>query len=222
MWCIPKASAAYVAAMEEVLDVYETPYNAEEPVVCFDETSKQLIVETRTPQPVQPSHPARHDYEYQRNGTRNLFMFFEPLANFRHVEVTERRTQQDFAYSMRWLTDEAYPDVRVIHVVLDNLNTHTPAALYKTFAPAEARRILKCLHFHYTPKHGSWLNMAEIEFSVFSRLCLNQRMPDAESLRHQVHALELERNHKQATVNWQFTTEDARLKLKRLYPFLSD
>jgi transposase len=222
MWCIPEASAAYVAAMEAVLDLYERPYQAEEPVVCFDETSKQLIAETRLPKPVQPGKPRRVDYEYRRNGTCNLFMFFEPLANYRHVEVTERRTKQDFARCMRWLTDEAYPTVRVIHVVLDNLNTHTAAALYETFAPAEARRILQRLQFHYTPKHGSWLNMAEIEFSICSRMCLNQRIPDAETLQHELLALETERNQKLATVNWQFTTEDARLKLKHLYPSYSE
>jgi len=222
MWCIPEASAAYVAAMEDVLDVYEMPYNAEEPVVCFDETSKQLIAEKRIPTPAQPGKPRRQDYEYRRNGTRNLFMFFEPLTNYRHVEVTQRRTKQDFARCMRWLTDVAYPDVRVLHVVLDNLNTHTAAALYETFAPAEARRILKRLRFHFTPKHGSWLNMAEIEFSIFARLCLNQRIPDATSLQRELLALEAERNQKQATVNWQFSTEDARLKLKHLYPSYSE
>jgi len=223
MWCIPEASAAYVAAMEEVLDLYETPYNAQRPVVCFDETSKQLIAEIRTPQPVQPGRrPAPYDYEYKRNRTRNPFMFLEPLANYRHVDVTQRRTRQDFGRCVRWLTDQAYPDARVIHVVLDNLNTHTPAALYEAFAPAEARRIMKRLHFHYTPKHGSWLNSAKIEFGVFSRLRRNRRIPSAESLQRQVYALEVERNRKQATVNWQFTTEDARLKLKCLHPSLSD
>ncbi len=201
---------------------YETPYQVEEPVVCFDETSKQLIAETRVPTPVQPGRPGRYDYEYERNGTRNLFMFFEPLANYRHIEVTERRTKQDFARCMRWLTDDAYPEAHVIHVVLDNLNTHTPAALYETFAPAEARRILQRLHFHYTPKHGSWLNMAEIEFSIFARMCLNQRIPDADALQREVRALENERNQQQATVNWQFTSEGARLKLKRLYPSFSE
>ncbi len=222
MWCIPKASAAYVAAMEDVLALYERPYAAAEPVVCFDETSKQLIAETRIPHPAQPGRPMRYDYEYKRNGTRNLFMFFEPLANYRHVEVTAHRKKPDFARCMRWLTDEAYPDARVIHVVLDNLSTHTPAALYDTFAPATARRIMQRLCFHFTPKHGSWLNMAEIEFSIFARMCLKGRIPDADALQREVRALETERNQKQATVNWQFTSEDARLKLKRLYPSFSE
>lgn len=222
MWCIPAANAHYVAAMEEVLDLYERPYDPQEPVMCFDETSKQLIAETRCPLPPQPGQPLRYDYEYERRGTRNLFLFFEPLANWRHVEVTERRTQQDFAYQMQWLVDARYPDAVCIHIVLDNLNTHTEAALYETFPPREAKRILNKLRFHYTPKHASWLNMAEIEFSVFSRSCLRQRMPDELALKRHVDALERERNSRQATIDWQFTCDDARLKLKRLYPSLSD
>lgn len=160
-------------------------------------------------------------YEYERQGTRNLFMFFEPLSNWRHVEVTSRRTKQDFAHQMRWVVDVRYPHADCIHVVLDNLNTHTAAALYETFTPDEARRILQRLRFHYTPKQASWLNMAEIEFSVFSRSCLHLRIPDEATLKRHVAALETERNTKQATVNWQFTCDDARVKLKRLYPSFS-
>lgn len=222
MWCIPKIDSHYVAAMEDVLDCYEQAYNPKEPVVCFDETSKQLIAETRLPIPMQPGQVQRYDYEYERCGTRNLFLFFEPLANWRHVTVTQRRTKQDFAHQMRWLVDELYPQANCIHLVLDNLNTHTAAALYDTFAPDEARRILRRMVFHYTPKHASWLNMAEIELSVFSRTCLQLRMPDEQTLTRHVTALELERNNKQATVDWQFTTDDARIKLKRLYPSYSD
>jgi len=220
MWCIPAANSDFVASMEDVLDLYEQPYDPEQPVVCFDETSKQLIEEKRLPWPLQPGQPERYDYEYRRNGTRNLFMFFEPLANYRHIEVTERRTMHDFAHCMRWLVDERYPTAQKVRVVLDNLNTHRPAALYETFEPAEANRILRRLEFHYTPKHGSWLNMAEIEFSVLNRLCLSRRIPDEETLQREVKALELERNQRQATVNWQFTSPDARIKLKSLYPSL--
>jgi len=222
MWCIPSADAHYVAAMEEVLDLYERPYNPQEPVMCFDETSKQLIAEKRQALPTQPGHPLRYDYEYERRGTRNLFMLFEPLANWRHVAVTDQRTQQDFAHQMKWAVDVRYPDAVCVHVVLDNLNTHTEAALYQTFSPAESRRILNKLRLHYTPKHASWLNMAEIEFSVFSQTCLQQRIPDEASLKRHVAALETERNTHQATVNWQFTCDDARVKLKRLYPSLSN
>ena len=221
-WCIPEADAEFVANMEDVLDVYETPYDPKHPQVCFDETNKQLVEEKRQPLPARPGQVERHDYEYRRNGTRNLFMFFEPLAEYRHVEVTERRTFQDFGRCMKWLVDEAYPEAEYIRLVLDNLNTHRPAALYETYCPAEANRILKRLRFHYTPKHGSWLNMAEIEFSVFSRQCLNRRIPDEETLKQEIAALEAERNNLHRTVNWQFTSENARVKLRRLYPSFSD
>lgn len=222
MWCIARTDAHYIAAMEDILDLYERPYNPQEPVMCFDETSKQLISETRTPLPMQSGKPVRYDYEYERQGTRNLFMFFEPLGNWRHVAVTQRRTRQDFAHQMQWAVDARYPEVDCIHVVLDNLNTHSKAALYETFPPEEARRILNKLCFHFTPKHASWLNMAEIEFSVFSRTCLRQRIPDEHSLKRHLHALENERNTRQATVNWQFTCADARIRLKHLYPSISD
>ena len=208
--------------MEDVLDLYEEPYDAQQPVVGFDETSKQLIAETRQPLPAKPGQVARYDTEYQRNGTRNLFMFFEPLAGFRRLEVTAQRTTPDFAECMRLLVDELYPDAERIRVVLDNLNTHKPASLYATFPPEQANRILKRLDFHYTPKHGSWLNMAEIEFSVFSRQCLNRRIPDELTLKTQIAALQAERNAARAIVRWQFTSLDARLKLKHLYPVNSD
>lgn len=222
MWCIPQVDAHFVAAMEDVLDCYERIYNPLEPVVCFDETSKQLIAETRRPLAMQAGQPLRYDYEYERCGTRNLFLFFEPLANWRQINITQQRTQQDFAHQMKLLVDTYYPAARCIHLVLDNLNTHTAAALYETFAPDEARRILRKLQFHYTPKHASWLNMAEIEFSVFARACLHERIPDEPNLIRHVEALTHERNSKQATVDWQFTCEDARIKLKRLYPSYLD
>lgn len=220
MWCIPEASVEFVAAMEHVLDLYEQPYNPNRPQVCFDETSKQLIEETRIPIPARPSQIARYDYEYRRKGTRNLFLFFEPLVGQRHIEVTQRRTKQDFAHGMQWLADVAYPDVDGIDVILDNLNTHTYGALYEAFEPAEARRIARKLTFHYTPKHGSWLNMAEIEFSVILRK-LSPRVPDEETLKRKVKAIESSRNNSQSSVDWQFTTVDARIKLTRLYPSIS-
>lgn len=204
--------------MEDVLELYAEAYDPQRPVVCFDESSTQMLADARPPIPVEPGRPKRQDYEYRREGTRNLFLACEPRAGWRHVAVTERRTKEDFAYQMRWLVDEAYPDVPVIRLVLDNLNTHRTASLYETFPPAEARRIAKRLEFHYTPKHGSWLNMAEIEFSVFSRGCLRKRIPDEESLCREVQALESERNQAQAHINWRFGILDARAKLHRLYP----
>ena len=208
-----------MAHMEEVLDLYEEPYDPRRPVVCFDETSTQLLAQTRPALPPRPGIPLRQDYEYRREGTRNLFLACEPQAGWRHVAVTQRRTMEDFAHQMRWLVDEAYPEVEVVRVVLDNLNTHRMASLYEAFPAAEARRIAKRLEFHYTPKHGSWLNMAEIEFSVLSRSCLRQRLPDEEALGREVQALVTERNTAQATINWRFNTHDARTKLHRLYPF---
>ena len=175
-------SADFVALMEDVLDLYAEPYDPQRPVVCFDETSTQMLSDVRTPLPAEPGKPRREDYEYRREGTRNLLLACEPLAGWRRVAVTQRRTTQDFAHQMRWLADEAYPGIPVIRVVLDNLNTHRKASLYQAFPAAEARRIAKRLEFHYTPKHGSWLNMAEIEFSVFSRSCLRQRLPDEDAL----------------------------------------
>ena len=188
--------------MEDVLDLYAEPYDPQRPVVCFDETSTQMLSDTRPPLPAEPGQPMREDYEYRREGTRNLFLACEPLAGWRHVAVTARRTTQDFAHQMRWLVDEVYPDVPVVRVVLDNLNTHRKASLYRAFPAVGARRIARKLEFHYTPKHGNWLNMAEIEFSIFSRSCLKQRLPDEESLCREVHALELERNEAQARINF--------------------
>lgn len=219
MWCIPEASAEYVACMEDVLDQYEQPYDPKRPLVCYDEGIRPLIAETRLGVPAQPGQRARYDYEYTRHGVRNLNFFFEPLIGQRAVTITPHRTMQDFAHNMKWL-GEAYPDAVCIRVVLDNLNTHTVAALYATFEPAEANRIRKRLEFHYTPKHGSWLNMAEIEWSVYSRT-LPKYIPDEEALRFHVGALTTERNRQQARVNWQFRTQDARIKLKQLYPSLS-
>lgn len=207
--------------MEDVLDLYEEPYDPTRPQVCFDETPTQLVREKRLPLPAKPGHPERFDYEYERLGTRNVFLFCEPLRGWRHVAITDQRTMQDFARQMKWLADEAYPGAAKIRVVLDNLNTHRPASLYETFDAAEARRILKRLEFHYTPKHGSWLNMAEIELSVFSRRCLKRRLGNEAALRREVAALERQRNHSRATIAWQFTTYDARRKLRHLYPATS-
>ncbi|MCI0551334.1 MAG: IS630 family transposase, partial [Anaerolineae bacterium] len=217
MWCIPQASAPFVAQMEAVLDVYEMRHDPLYPLVCFDETNKQLITEKRIAYPTQPGRTARYDYEYERHGTRNIFVGFAPLEGWRHLEVTQRRTKQDWAYCMRDLVDIHFPQAACIRVVLDNLNTHSIAALYETFVPAEAHRIARKLDLHFTPKHGSWLNMAEIELSVVSRLCLNRRIPDEHSLKTELKAFEDERNAKSSSVNWRFTTDDARIKLKHLY-----
>ena len=206
-------SGEFVARMEDVLDLYEEEYDPERPVVCFDETSKQLIGHTREPIDAQPGRLERYDYEYRRNGTRNLFMFCEPKGGFRHVEVTDRRTAVDFAEQMRWLVDQAYPDAAVIRLVLDNLNTHKLGSLYEAYEPSEARRIAQRLEFHHTPKHGSWLNMAEIELSVFSKRCLRDRIGDEETLRGKIAALEGERNEAGATIDWIFS-----VKLNRIYP----
>ena len=211
-------SADFVAHMEDVLELYAEPYDPQRPVVCFDETSTQLLADVRPSIPPAPGRPKREDYEYQRGGTRNLFLTCEPLRGWRHVEITQRRTMQDFAHQMCWLVDEAYPDVPVIRVVLDNLNTHRMASLYETFPPTEARRIAKRLEFHHTPKHGSWLNMAEIEFSVLARACLKGRNPNEEALQRNISVYEAERNAAAATINWRFTAKDARAKLRRLYP----
>jgi hypothetical protein len=208
--------------MEDVLDVYCQPADPAYPLVCFDETSVQLIGEVTAPLPAEPGQVARYDAEYVRNGTANLFMFFAPLDNWRHVKVTDRRTRRDWAECMRELVDVHFPQATRIRVVEDNLNTHTPGSLYEAFAPAEAKRILSRLDLHYTPKHGSWLNMAEIEFSALSRQCLDQRLDDQAKLEGQVTAWEKRRNDAQATVNWRFTTDDARIKLKRLYPSIED
>jgi hypothetical protein len=204
--------------MEDVLAVYHRPHDPNCPLVCFDEGTKQQVKETHLPLPSEPGQVARYDYEYERNGTSNLFMFFAPLEGWRHVKVTDRRTMIDWAYCMRDLVDIHFPDAETIVVVMDNLNTHKLASLYEAFPPAEARRIAEKLEIHYTPKHGSWLNMAEIELSVLSRQCLKRRIPDQPTLQHEVAAWESQRNMAASTVNWRFTTADARIKLKRLYP----
>ncbi len=208
--------------MEDVLDIYTRPYNPLYPWVCFDESNKQLVAEKIEPLPAEPGQPERYDYQYERNGVSNLFMFFEPLASWRHVEVTDRRTAIDYAQQMKYLVDERYPDASKITVIHDQLNTHVPASLYKAFAPAEAKRILDKLEFHYTPKHGSWLNMAEIELSVLARQCLERRIPDQATLKQEVAAWEARRNQGNHSIDWRFTTEDARIKLKRLYPSIQD
>ncbi len=204
--------------MEDVLDVYTQSYDEEHVLVCMDETSKQQIMEVRQPVEPAPGREYRYDAEYKRNGVSNLFIFFAPLAGWRHVEVTDRRTKVDWAMVVRQLVDEHFSEAKKIILVMDNLNTHTPSSLYEAFSPAEAKRILDKLEIHYTPKHGSWLNMAEIELSVLSRQCLSRRIPDQHSLRHEVAAWEKARNENGATIDWRFATEDARIKLKRLYP----
>lgn len=214
----PEENAAFVWAMEQVLDLYQRPYDPTEPVVCVDEKSKQLISEVRTPLPMEPGMPQRYDSHYKREGTVNIFIAFEPLRNWRGTQVTDHRTYADFAQFVRWLVDEVYPEARVIHLVVDNLNTHTPAAFYEAFPAPEAHRLARRVRFHYTPKHGSWLNMAEIELSVMGTQALADRMPDKASVAREVTAWETERNQTQATINWRFTTKDARIKLKRLYP----
>lgn len=204
--------------MEDVLDLYAEPYDPKRPQVCLDESPYQLISETRQPVPVEPGQPARVDYEYKREGTCNLFMFFQPLAGWRHVKVTERRTGADFAQCLKDLVDVHYPDAEVIRLVTDQLNTHRPAVLYAAFEPEEARRIARKIEWHYTPKHGSWLDMAEVEFAVLLRQCLDRRLADITTVQRVVAAWEQCRNRVQATVNWQFTTDKARAKLERLYP----
>jgi hypothetical protein len=208
--------------MEEVLAVYTQPYDARRPWICMDEVSKQVVGETRQPLPTEPGQAPRYDYEYQRNGGCNLFMFFDPVRGWRHVGVTERRTMQDWAWALKTVVEDYYPSADLITVVLDNLNTHVPAALYATFPPAEARRLRRRVEFVYTPKHGSWLNMAEIELSVVSRQCLNRRLADRDTVKREVGAWEMRRNTDGVTADWRFTTADARIKLKRLYPVIQD
>ena len=217
-WCIPEVGAEYIFHMEDVLELYEEPHNPAFPCVCFDEKLYQLIGETAVPIPAAPGKPLRYDYEYERNGTVNLFIIFEPAAGQRRVVVTQRRTKKDFADMMKLIADELYPDAERIRIVTDNLNTHHGKALYERFKPEEARRILRRLEFRYTPKHASWLNMAEIEISVLSGQCLNRRIADEDTLRREIAAWEKGRNAKSAKVTWRFTNPDARIKLKRLYP----
>lgn len=214
----PKQNAAFVANMEDVLKVYERPYNEQFPVVCMDEQPTQLIKETRKKLAVGPGRPECVDYEYERNGTATNFMFTEPLAGWRKVNVRLRKTAVDWADEIKELLDEDYPDVEKVVLICDNLNTHKAASFYEAFEPKEARRLFERLEIHYTPKHGSWLNVAEIELSVFTKQCLDRRIPDIEILRQEAKAWYGRRNVSQKSVDWQFTTEDARIKLKKLYP----
>ena len=214
----PQANAGFVAAMEDVLEVYQRPHDPDRPVVCLDETSKQLIRETRVPIPARPGQPARHDYEYERNGTANLFMLFAPLEGWRHVKVTDRRAAVDYAQALKDLADTHFPAARKIVLVQDNLSTHTPASLYETFPASEARRLVERFEWHYTPRHGSWLDMAEAELGVLSHQCLDRRIPDQQTLITEVAAWQHRRNQHHAKADWHFTTTEARTKLKRLYP----
>ncbi len=208
--------------MEEVLDVYTRPYDPRYPQVCMDEASKQLLRDSRAPLPLKPGQVTRVDYEYEREGVANLFLFCEPLAGRRWVAVTEHRTKADWARQIQELVDVRYPEAERIVLVMDNLNTHTPASLYEVFPPAEAKRLADKLEIHHTPKHGSWLNIAEIELSVLSRQCLDRRVPDFATLAVEVAAWEAQRNAVGGTVDWRFTTADARVKLKRLYPSIQE
>jgi len=218
-WKIPRGSKEeFVWRMEAVLDIYKRVYNPLNPVVCFDESSKQQIQDLVDALPVRPGEVAKFDSEYQRNGVSNLFMIFEPLQGKRHVKVTNRRTKMDWAECMKFIVDELYPKALKVTIIMDNLNTHTPASLYVRFDPATAKRIADKLDIQHTPKHGSWLNMAEIEFSALSRQCLNRRIPTQEKLVQEVAAWEYARNEATIGCNWQFTTSDARIKLKKLYP----
>jgi len=219
-WCIPEASAEFVWQMEDVLDVYQRPEDRSRPVVCLDETSRQVLGEVRAPLPPVPGRPARHDPEYARVGIANLFLVTEPLRGWRQVRISDQRTRLDFAQCVRELIDVHYPAAERIVLVLDQLNTHSPASLYHAFPPAEARRLADKLEIHYTPKHGSWLNMAEIELSVLQRQCLDRRVGDRATLEREVTAWATARNGANASVDWRFTTADARVKLKRLYPVI--
>jgi hypothetical protein len=204
--------------MEDVLEVYQRPHDPARPVVCLDETSKQLISQTRVPIPAKPGRPARHDYEYARNGIANLFMLFAPLEGWRQVKVTDRHAAVDYAQMLKDLADTHFPKARQIVLVQDNLSTHKPASLYQAFPAAEARRLVERFEWHYTPTHGSWLDMAEPEISVLSRQCLDRRIPDKQTLIDEVEAWQASRNKHHIKADWQFTTADARVKLKRLYP----
>jgi hypothetical protein len=218
MWCIPKVDAEYVARMEDVLDLYAEAPDPQRPVLCFDESPTQLIGEVRQPIPAAPGRLERYDFEYKRNGTANLFVFLDAHRSWRKVKVTERRAADDFAHCMRDLVDIHYPHAVRIRVVLDNLSTHTPAALYQALPPSEARRILRRLEFHYTPKHASWLNMVEIEIGVLRSQCLDRRIESRDSLIAEVASWENQRNNSGARINWMFSTEQARLKMAKAYP----
>jgi DDE superfamily endonuclease len=214
----PEASAAFVAAMEDILGVYQRPHDPQRPLVCFDETSKQLTKETRIPIPAAPGRTARHDYEYERNGVANLFMMFAPLEGWRNVKVTDRHAAIDYAHALKDLSDVHFPEATKIVLVQDNLSTHTPASLYVAFPATEARRLMERFEWHFTPKHGSWLDLAESELGVLASQCLDRRIPDKEKLIREVAAWQLNRNKRCVRADWRFTTDDARIKLKRLYP----
>jgi hypothetical protein len=216
----PKANGAFVAAMEDVLEVYHRPHDPARPLVCLDETSKQLVAETRQPVPIKPGQPARYDYEYKRNGVANLFMLFAPLEGWRHVKVTDSRTAIDYAHALRDLADIHFARASKIVLVQDNLNTHVPASLYEAFQPHEARRLVERFEWHYTPKHGSWLNLAESELAVLASQCLDRRIEDTAALAREVEAWLSRRNANHTKASWRFTTADARIKLKSLYPSL--
>jgi DDE superfamily endonuclease len=214
----PAASSAFVAAMEDVLAVYKRPRDLDVPLVCLDETSKQLLADTRAPISMKPGQPERRDYEYERNGTANLFMMFAPLEGFRHVEITDRRTAIDYARTLEALSDTHFPNAKKIALVQDNLSTHKPASLYEAFPPDKARRLVERFEWHYTPKHGSWLNMAEAELAALASQCLDRRMADKQKLKIAIAAWEADRNKHHTKADWQFTSDDARIKLKHLYP----
>lgn len=223
MWCLPpQASGAFLWRLEDVLEVYTRPYDPRRPLVCMDELSKQLLRHTRAPIPPALERPARVDYEYERGRVINCFLFCEPLRGQRWVDVTEHRTKADWADQIKHLVDVRYPEAERIVLVLDNLNAHTPAALYEVFAPDEAERLVDKLELHYTPKHGSWLNIAEIELSVLSRQCLDQRLPDVATTQREVGSWQERHNAAAAAVDWRFTTADARIKLKCLYPSVQE
>ena len=222
MWCIPPtANAAFVCAMEDILEVYKRPYDPQKPLICMDEISKQLVKEIRREIPAVGGKPARFDYEYERNGVSNLFMFYEPFEGKRYVSVTDRRTKVDWAYQIKDLLEKYYPDADKVVLVMDNLNTHNGSSLYEAFPPQEARKLLDRLEIHYTPKHGSWLNIAEIELRILSTQCLNRRIPDKQTLTREVDKWRSQRDSQHAKVDWRFSCDDARIKLKRLYPTLS-
>lgn len=219
MWCLPPAAdAAFVARMEDVLELYQVPYNPQYPVVCMDELCKQLVAETRLPLPVREGSPALYDYEYERKGGCNVFLFVEPRRGWRKVFVRDRRTKVDWAAWVRVLLNEVYPEARCVRLVQDNLNTHMFASLYEMFRPAEARRLARRLEIHYTPKHGSWLNMAETELSILHRQCLDRRLDASALVQQEVGLWEAERNAIKAALHWRFTVADARVKLKHIYP----
>jgi hypothetical protein len=214
----PQANAAFVAGMEDILEVYQRPRDPERPLVCLDETSKQLIAETRAPEPAKPGQKARYDYQYERNGVANLFMMFAPLEGWRHVKVTDRHAAVDYAHALKDLADVHFPNAKKIVLVQDNLSTHKPASLYEAFPAPEARRLTERFEWRYTPKHGSWLDLAESELGVLATQCLDRRIADKQTLIREIAAWEEIRNKHSAKADWQFTTDDARVKLKRLYP----